>query len=150
LERAANAISNGALSSCPAPSQIFPVLVCADKAMECFGMNRYLNQLFQELFVSRPYPIRPLTIVSIDELEQVLPYTADGRISWQEFFNSRFDGDEVRILSVHQRFYEIQRDRRLEPLRNDYLLKRFDEMWLRIMNQYAHVRADEGQDVADV
>jgi hypothetical protein len=37
LQRAATAISNGALPSCRHPSQIFPVLVCADKAMECFG-----------------------------------------------------------------------------------------------------------------
>jgi hypothetical protein len=118
--------------------------------MECIGMNRYLNQLFQELFVSRPHPIRPLTIISIDELEQVLPYTAEGHISWQELFNSRFQGDEVSISSVHQKFYEIQRDRGLQPFRNEYLQRRFDEMWSRIMNQYAQLPSDDEQDAVDV
>jgi hypothetical protein len=108
-----------------------------------FGMNRYLNQVFQGLFKERPHPIRPLTIISIDELEQILPYTARGIITWQELFNSRFQGDEVRPFSVHQAFYDIQRDLPIEPIRNEFLLQRFDEIWSRIQNQCARLRCDQ-------
>ncbi len=141
LARAATAISNGALPSCSTPSQIFPVLICADKAMECFGMNRYLNQVFQGCFVSKPHSIRPLIIISIDELELILPAIAGGHIAWQELLNSRFQGDEVNAFSVHQAFYDIQRDSPID-LRNEYLQQRFEEIWLRIQNQCGQLRSD--------
>ncbi len=39
--------------------------------------------------------IRPLTVMTIDELEQLLPHVSDGDIQWEELLQARFDRKTV-------------------------------------------------------
>ena len=130
LARAAKAIAEGAVLKGKAPDYIFPVLIVDEKAMECLAMNTYLNELFQDIrdreLVNR---IRPITIMSIDELEELLPYIEQQRVSWSELLSSRFRDDEVVITSVHQALYNINSDKNTPLTRNSFLLDRYQEMF---------------------
>jgi hypothetical protein len=105
--------------------------------MECLGMNSYLNQLFRG-FLDEDVAdrIRPLTVMSVDELEELLPYVAAGDVGWQEVLRERFTGHGVSLISVHQALYNICRDRNVPVRRNDLLLQRFEQMFLRMQDLF--------------
>ena len=62
-------------------------------------MNAYLNDIFatyrNEETTAR---IKPLTTMSVDELEQVLPLVCDETLAWEKLLESRFDGSRVRTM----------------------------------------------------
>lgn len=133
LARASTLIAKGELLTGPAPNYIFPVLVVDEKAMECLGMNAYLNQMFRGFLDDDvAEKITPLTVISIDELEELLPHIERGVVTWQEVLRSRFGRGELSILSVHQALYNLTQEKRVPPLRNDYLLQRFEQMFARM------------------
>lgn len=137
LARTATFVARGQHLSGHTPEHVFPVLVVDEKAMECLGMNSYLNQLFRGFLdedVARR--IRPLTIMSVDELEELFPYVEQRAVTWQEVLRSRFTGDRISLISVHQALYNITRDKDTPILRNDYLLGRFEQMFRRMGDQY--------------
>ena len=66
--------------------------------------------------------IRPLTVMSIDELEAVLPYTAGNTFSWKEILEERFNRNEVTWFSVHQTVYDFVKHHSKDHTRNEFLL----------------------------
>jgi hypothetical protein len=84
--------------------------------------------------------------MSIDEFEELLPYVANGTFSWAEVCEERFDGREVRVTSVHQATYDLRHQRGSDVQRNEYLLKRFEEIFQDILQTY---RAEPSQTKED-
>ena len=123
LERAARSIVEKAVPTTITPKRIYPVLVTDETASESFGFNAYLNEHFQLELGGLP-TVRPLTVMSIDEFEELLPYASENVFSWAELCEARFDKREVCVLSVHQAIYDLRNDRNGEVKRNKYLLAR--------------------------
>jgi hypothetical protein len=61
----------GKLPDVKVPSRVFPVLVGEDPFLQTPGVNIYLDRLFSEKQIDAR--IAPLTVMLIDELEQLLP-----------------------------------------------------------------------------
>jgi hypothetical protein len=70
--------------------------------------------------------------MSIGELEELLPYIEQGKLSWRDLLSSRFRESEVIITSVHQALYNINRDRQTPNIRNGLLLERFESVFARV------------------
>lgn len=67
--------------------RIYPVLVCAEIAMDAPMVNCFLNrQLARELGKEDRSKVQPLTVVSIDLLERMLAYTDD--VSFAEMLSA--------------------------------------------------------------
>jgi hypothetical protein len=110
----------------PKPIAIYPVLVCYEAAVESFWLNKYADGIFRAIVGDRKN-IRPLTIMSIQELESLLPHMIRDGLTWPEILSRRFHKDTVWPISVHQAVYEWSKDKRLEPSRNDFLLAAYKE-----------------------
>lgn len=146
LARAAKALIAGRVLSGKAPERVFPVVIVDEKAMECLAMNTYINEVFQDLLGGDvPNGLRPLTIMSIDELEELLPYIQQQGVSWTELLQSRFKNDNVVITSVHQGLYNINRDRKTAIMRNSFLINRYEALFER-MKKVCPPTASDGSD----
>lgn len=93
-------------------------------------MNQYLNRLFAPLLSEETRPlVAPLTVMAIEELEQLLPYVSANVLSWPTFLQGRFTDGEVGVESVHQAIYVHQHFNGAPHLRNDFVLDIFRRMW---------------------
>jgi hypothetical protein len=135
LARAAKAIQDGTIRTATKPRRVYPILVTDEPALESFGFNAYLNELFQKE-IAIDDVIRPLTAMSVNECEEILPYTTSNAFSWAELCESRFQNTDVRIWSVHQAIYNLRHQKRVGVLRNEYLLKRFEAIYRDILTTY--------------
>ncbi|MCZ6651546.1 MAG: hypothetical protein O7D91_00750, partial [Planctomycetota bacterium] len=135
LARAARSMTKRIVRTAIAPTRIYPVLIADEPACECFAFNAYLNEHFeQELGDARG--VRPLTVMSIDECEELLPYVGKNTFSWAELCEERFDRGEVGVLSVHQAIYDLRHRRGINVQRNEYLLERFEAIFQDILQTY--------------
>ena len=116
--------------------RIYPVLVAEDPIMQTVGMNAYLNQLF-EREVNRGTDVAPLTILQIDEIEQVLPHLKAGDLSFREVLDTRFVGESVVAQPMHTTFSEIARERNLKVREDTFLKSHGDELIEMITSAYA-------------
>ena len=59
--------------------RVYPVLVTLDAAFAANGMNRYLDELFKGAVgpLANPGVVAPLTVLTAEDLENVLPYTPE-------------------------------------------------------------------------
>jgi hypothetical protein len=118
-------------------SNIYPVLIAYEPILESFGINEYLNRLFQsELREANPR-VWPLTVLSIDELEEILPYFAANDWNWPAFLLDRF-GDHRRVpgYSVHQSLYNFRSENGIPRRVNDFVMRKFDEVYTAILREY--------------
>jgi hypothetical protein len=60
---------------------VYPVLVTDELSFQSLGVNRYLDAIFRGLAPS-DRGIRPLTVITTDELEKLLPCITDGLVTW--------------------------------------------------------------------
>jgi hypothetical protein len=74
--------------------------------------------------------------MSIQELEDVLPCTQAGFISWTELLESRFDGLRVKPTSVHQARYDLLVAKAAPYVRNEFRLKQFATIYSEILARY--------------
>ncbi|MEQ1887283.1 MAG: hypothetical protein ABL967_19625 [Bryobacteraceae bacterium] len=134
LARAAEAVLRGELRTAIPPRRIYPVLITDEPGSECLGFNAYLNERFvKEIDSTR---VRPLTVMSINECEELLPHSAANAFSWTELCETRFDGAEVAIWSVHQTIYDLRHARHVAVHRNDFILKRFEAIYQAMLRTY--------------
>lgn len=126
LAAAAIAIDEQRLKTVMCPNVIYPVLVCYEAAMESFWVNKYANRIFRPLVAGHDR-VQPLTIMSIEELESLLPHMIRDGLTWPEILRLRFKNGEVVPQSVHQVLYDWSRARELPPSRNEFLLKAYSE-----------------------
>ena len=103
--------------------------------MQALGFNTYLNSIFQKELVHHP-AVRPLTVMTIGELEEILPYVSKGTFGWAELFETRFAGDEVIAYSVHQAILDWCNTKGAAPLRNEVILGRFEEIFQKMKESY--------------
>ena len=86
LAGAAAAIRDGLLG---APrGVVYPVLVTDELSFQSLGVNRYLDAVFRGL-VASDRGIRPLTVITTDELEKLLPCITDGLVTWRGVLDRR-------------------------------------------------------------
>ena len=111
--------------------RIFPILIADDSALESLGVNEYVNDLFQPLIAAHPqrYAIRPVTVMSVEELEEVLPCYENGFFTWPLLLEDRFNGNNVILESIHQIIYFHQKNDGVPLLRNQFLLGEFHNIW---------------------
>ena len=134
LARAAEAVLRGEVRTAIQPGRIYPVLITDEPGSECLGFNAYLNEKFGEEVDSMR--VRPLTVMSIKECEELLPYCAANAFSWAELCETRFDGAEVSIWSIHQAIYDLRHARHVAVVRNDFILTRFEAIYRDILGTY--------------
>ena len=134
LTRAAAAVLRREVPTAIQPARIYPVLITDEPGCECLGFNAYLNERFwKEIDSTR---VRPLTVMSVNECEELLPYSAANAFSWAELCETRFDGAAVAIWSVHQAIYDLRHTRDVAVRRNDFILTRFEAIYRAILRAY--------------
>jgi hypothetical protein len=135
LARAAGSVVRGLVRTAIPPRRIYPVLITDEPGCECLGFNAYLNERFQEEAVDLA-GVRPLTIMSINECEELLPYCAANSFSWAELCETRFNEGQVTVWSMHQAIHDLRHARHISVHRNDYILKRFEAIYHGILQSY--------------
>ena len=128
-------MEEGEVSTAMKPGRIYPVCVSDEPAVESFFFTAYSNELFQKE-VPAGSRIQPVTMMSINELEQILPYVSANSFSWPELLDFRSNGPTGGAFSVHQAIYDLLRSKGLPPSRNQAIRKNFDEVWRIISSRY--------------
>jgi hypothetical protein len=138
LASAATAIRNGKVKTAMKPERVYPVFVGYEPVLESFSINTYLQQKFRQFVPKKENDVvvQPITVMSVDELEKLLPNIQAGTCTWMELLNERFDDDRVRAFSVHQTLYDLCQNKRTEFERNSFLLAGFDEIFATIFSRY--------------
>jgi hypothetical protein len=134
LGAACTAIENGKIATAMRPARIFPVCISDEPAVESFFFTSYSNELFQKE-VAGASTIQPVTMMSVNELEEILPYVAENAFSWADLleFRSRHLGG---AFSVHQAIYDLKRQDNIPVRRNPAVRKSFDDVWRIIRARY--------------
>jgi hypothetical protein len=94
-----------------------------------------LNERFQQEAADLTQ-VRPLTVMSVNECEELLPYSAANAFSWADLCESRFDNGQVSVWSVHQAIYDLRHGRNVGMERNRPLLDRFEAIYRDILQTY--------------
>jgi hypothetical protein len=132
LAQAARAIQERRIKTVSlANKPIYPVVVVYESGLESPGANAFINRFLQEYREHIPDPslVRPLTVMSVGELEGLLPQTEASLTTWQEVLESRMSRDEVQLISVHQAIYDILKRKRLNGKNNEFLLETSDAIF---------------------
>ena len=104
-------------------------------------MNAFFNEEFQKEGVNDP-KVRPLTLITIDELEQALCYVTDNDFSWKEMLDSRFNEFVVYPNSVGQAIYAQIVMKGLAAKQNPALKQKYDEFADRMREVFQKPSAD--------
>ena len=139
LAAATLAIDEQRLKTAMRPKAIYPVLVCYEAAVESFWLNKYADGAFRSIVGERKN-IKPLTIMSIQELESLLPHMIRDGLTWPAILSRRFHEDTVWPISVHQAVYEWSKGEQFQPSRNEFLLKAYEDTF---NESLALIRDDE-------
>ena len=135
LAKSAKSIADGLVPTTTKPARIYPVLVGEEPALQTLGFNSYLNAIFQKEMAQCPL-VRPLTVMTIGELEEILPYVSKNIFTWAELFETRFVGSEVIGHSAHQAIFDLRHTKGVASLRNEVILKRFDQIFEKMKESY--------------
>jgi len=135
LARTKQAVLRGDVRTAIRPLGVYPVLITDEPGCECLAFNAYLNERFQQEAVDLTR-VRPLTVMSVNECEELLAYSAANAFSWAELCESRFDNGQVSVWSVHQAIYDLRHGRNVGMERNRSLLDRFDAIYQDILQTY--------------
>jgi hypothetical protein len=138
LANATTAIRNQTVKTIMKPKRIFPVLVGYEPTLETFSMNSYLHEKFRPFISANENGVNvlPLTVMSVDEFEGVLPNIEAATFTWPELLGERFDHDRVKAFSVHQTVYDLCRRKGSEIRRNQFLLDQFESIFTTIASRY--------------
>lgn len=125
LARNASAVRNGVLGA--ARTAVYPVLVSDETSFQSLGVNRLLHRTFADL-LDDARDIRPLTVITTDEMEKLLPCVADGLISWRALLDRRA-GDRDGWLWIGQQLVDALGDRRDQMRRNPVLTRAYGDLF---------------------
>lgn len=117
---------------------VYPVVVAYEPSVESFGISSFLNSEFQKILEGAGDAafVKPLTVMSVQELEILLPQMSMGHLNWNEILEARFDGTRVRATSMHQAMYDLMKSKSREFESNRYLVRNFDEIFQAIEARY--------------
>jgi hypothetical protein len=128
---------------------IYPIFVSDEPAVEATFMNAFFNEEFQKEGISDS-KVKPLTIMSIDELEQTLSHVTDNDFNWEEMLDSRFNDFGVYPNSVGQAIYALTVTKGLASKQNPALKQKYDEFGAIMRKVYEKPADLQAQDeVAD-
>src|SRR5258708_17801929 len=82
--------------------------------------------------------VQPLTVMSIEELESLLPHMSRDGLTWPEILRRRLHNGTVLATPVHQAVYEWSRERELPPSRNHFLLKPYSDTFYASLAFFKH------------
>jgi hypothetical protein len=145
LAAACKAIENGRIATTTKPALIYPVCISDEPAVESFFFTSYSNELFQSEIVGAS-SIQPVTMMSVNELEEVLPYVASNAFTWADLLDFR-SRHLSGAFSVHQAIYDLLREKNLPASRNPAVRNSFDEVWRIISSRYQARAASSGSEV---
>ena len=134
LAASCKAVEDGTIATAMRPARIFPVCISDEPAVESFFFTAYANEIFQKELASGSH-IQPVTMMSINELEEILPYVSDNAFTWEELLDFRLK-NLGGAFSVHQAIYDLLRAKGLPPSRNQAVRRNFDEVWRIIGGRY--------------
>jgi hypothetical protein len=134
LAASCKAIAEGRIPTVMKPGRIYPVCVSDEPAVESFFFTTYSNELFQKE-VAAGFGIQPVTMMSVNELEEILPYVSAGSFSWEELLDFRLN-HLSGAFSVHQAIYDLLRQKGLPTIRNQKVREGFDDAWRAINSRY--------------
>lgn len=134
LAESCKAIAEGRIPTVMKPARIYPVCVSDEPAVESFFFTTYSNEVFQKE-VAAGFGIQPVTMMSVNELEEILPYVSAGSFSWEELLDFRLN-HLSGAFSVHQAIYDLLRQKRLPTIRNQKVREGFDDAWRAINSRY--------------
>jgi hypothetical protein len=135
LAKSSKSIAEGHVPTTMKPARVYPVLVGEEPALQTFGFNTYLNRIFQKELVQGPC-MRPLTVMTVGELEEILPYVSNNMFTWADLFETRFADSEVIGHSVHQAMFDWRHAKGVAPCRNEVLLRRFKQIFKKMKERY--------------
>jgi hypothetical protein len=135
LAQAASALLAGEVSGFKSPPRVYPILVVEDPVMQAIAVNAYLDDQFRQL-VGDAQSVAPLTVITIDELEAVLPVVTSGTLSWREILNERFINGKTATVSVNSTMHDIAIKRRLGTYPDTFLSTHSDRLWALIDDAY--------------
>jgi hypothetical protein len=134
LASSCQAITEGRIPTVMKPARIYPVCVSDEPAVESFFFTTYSNEVFQKE-VTAGLGIQPVTIMSVNELEEILPYVSAGSFSWEELLDFRLN-NLSGAFSVHQAIYDLVRQKGLPTIKNEKVRVAFDEAWRTINSRF--------------
>jgi hypothetical protein len=134
LAASCTGIEEGRIATAMKPVRIFPVCVSDEPAVESFFFTSYSNELFQKE-LGGTVSVQPITMMSVNELEEILPYVAGNAFSWAELLDFR-SCHLIGAFSVHQAIYDLLRRKNLPASRNQAVRKSFDTVWRIISARY--------------
>jgi hypothetical protein len=128
LASACRAILSGDISTANTAEApvIYPIFVSDEPAVEATFMNTFFHEEFLKEGITDAR-VKPLTVMTIDELEQTLSYVTDNDFSWNELLDSRFNEFGVSPNSVGQAIYAQIVLKGLAPKQNPALKQKYDE-----------------------
>ena len=130
-----SAIENRQIKTAARLPRIFPLFVSDEPSVECLFFNSYMNEEFRKE-IPHGSRIQPISVMSISELEEVLPYFSSGALAWEEVLQRRFDGVSVRPLSIHQTVFDLAQEKRVERQRSEFMKDRFDSIRTATLERY--------------
>ena len=141
LVASCKAVEDCRIRTATTPTRIYPIFVSDEPAVETFFFNTFMNEIFRNELPNGS-SIQPITAMSINELEELLPYVSANAFSWAELLRSRFIEARVGTFSVHQAIYDLSRSKGLQPLRNQAIRSSFDKVWSIISSRYTPVTVE--------
>jgi hypothetical protein len=128
------ALLSGKVSGVTATGRIIPVLVGEDPILRTPGMNTYLNDFFSEEIASDR--VAPLTVVLIDELEDVLPQIRAGDFTWLDLVTSRFEGERMVAAPVSMTLADLAASRGFSWKPDTFLKAQSDALMAMVEDAY--------------
>ena len=138
LAATAAALFAGKVPGVKATGRIYPILVGEDPILQTPAVNTYLNDIFREEITDDR--VCPLTVMLVDELEQLLPNIAADDVTWQELLTRRFNGSRVVAEPIHTTLIDVAIERGFGR-RADRFLRKQSEMLIEIIkNAYKDLK----------
>jgi len=129
LAAACQAILTGEIKTATGtvPPAIYPVFVSDEPIVEAAFFNAYFNEEFQKEEVN-DLRVKPLTVMSTDEIEQILAHAAENDFTWEELLQSRFNEFGIYPYSVGQAIFDLLQSKGLGSKPNPALKQKADEV----------------------
>jgi hypothetical protein len=136
LVKGARALAMGQVKTARRDCRVYPILVGDEPVLQCFVANRYLDEQFAGQFTERPANVAPLTVMLIDELEELLPHVTTGDVGWREVLDARVDEDGVSPDSFHTTLASMCAAKHIPRRRNEFLSEQGKRIGKLITDRY--------------
>lgn len=136
LVKAVKAIAAGDIHAKAAGSRVYPILIGDEPALQTLAANRYLDEEFTKQLSPRPDTVAPLTVMSIDELDELLPYITAGDATWRQVLDVRFEQDGVTADPFHTTWATLRRDLGIAQRPHSFLSEADEMVRKRIFERY--------------